>query len=89
MPEEPRDKHISELIPMMDAILEKNPDAELFIKWTCPQCGERAMSSDANVFHASGYLHEDCGFLYTGEYFGFMAAFTVGRGCKLRSQEKP
>lgn len=71
----PEDIHEDELIRRMEAVLALHPHAEVFVKWTCPKCGERVMSGEANTYHSAGYLHEDCGFLYTGKFFGFMAAF--------------
>ena len=75
----PNDLHVTDLIKQMEALLRENPHVQLFVKWTCPNCGQRAMSAEPNVFHAQGYVHEDCGFLYAGDYYGFMAAFTIGK----------
>lgn len=71
----PNDIHVTELVQQMESILTASPHAQLFVKWTCPQCGERVISDDANVFHAGGYRHEECGCLYTGEWFGLLAVF--------------
>jgi predicted RNA-binding Zn-ribbon protein involved in translation (DUF1610 family) len=73
----PNDIHVTELVTRMESILATHPNAQLFVKWTCPNCGERVMSDDANVFHAGGYRHEECGFLYTGEWYGFLAAINL------------
>lgn len=72
IPEPHNDLSAEELVERFEAILDANPTARLYVKWTCPNCGERAMSSDANVFHAGGYLHEDCGFMYHGDRYGFL-----------------
>lgn len=64
--------------------MTRNPNVRIYVKWTCPACGERVMSGEPNVFNAGGYVHDDpnCGFHYTGEYWGFMAEFSnpVGKG---------
>jgi predicted RNA-binding Zn-ribbon protein involved in translation (DUF1610 family) len=75
MPHEPEDLHVDELIRRMEAILVKHPSAKLFVKWTCPKCGERVTSNEANVVHTGGYRHDDCGGMYHGDLFGFMAIF--------------
>jgi predicted RNA-binding Zn-ribbon protein involved in translation (DUF1610 family) len=72
----PNDMHQDELVLMMEELLRQAPNASLFVKWTCPNCGERAMSMEANTFHPTGYVHDDCGFLYQGPYYGFMAMFS-------------
>jgi hypothetical protein len=69
----PNDVHIDELMPQMNVILEEFPNSLLYLKWTCPTCGERATAETANTYHTDGYVHADCGGWYHGKYFGFMA----------------
>jgi hypothetical protein len=66
------DKHITEIVRIMDQTIDKNPGAQCFVKWTCPGCGERVTANEANVIYQGGYRHEDCGKVYTGEHFGLM-----------------
>ncbi len=67
---EPNDIHKDELLPMMETLIGQG--FIVFVKWTCPQCGERVTSMEPNAFHTGGYRHDDCGFLYTGDMFGIM-----------------
>lgn len=63
-----------ELIRMMRGLIaDSGGNVQLYVKWTCPNCGERVVSTTANVFHKNGYLHEDCGHLYTGDLYGLLA----------------
>lgn len=43
-----------------------------YVKWTCPECGQRCASGEPNVFRSAGYYHDEpnCGALYKGPYFG-------------------
>ena len=46
---------------------------DVYVKWTCPRCGERVMCETPNTFYAGGFRHavradgEPCGFVYHGE----------------------
>lgn len=73
-----RDLPSAQLLAEMERVLTEHPTAELYVKWTCPDCGERVTSDTANTFHAGGYRHEGCGGFYDGDRFGFMAVFTKG-----------
>ena len=72
-----------ELIKSMDRWI--NEGAEVFVKWTCPACGERVMCDTPNTFYTDGFLHSEkedgsvCGCLYYGENgFGFLLSFAPG-----------
>lgn len=73
------DKHIDEIIKMVESIAEKGGQA--YIKWTCPRCGERVTCSDANTIYQKGYGHEErengtyCGEIYRGDKFGLLVVF--------------
>jgi hypothetical protein len=70
------DKPITDMMDEINKWIEKG--AEVYMKWTCPGCGERVASETANVHHTRGYRHgekangEFCGELYTGALFGYM-----------------
>ena len=76
MPNEHNALPTSELLPMMDKLIEQG--FNVFVKWTCPNCGERVTSLDANTFHTAGYMHDECGHLYTGDEFGIMLHLDFG-----------
>lgn len=60
----------------MSGLLDTFPYALIWIKWTCPGCGERVTADEPNTFCTQGYLHttrEDgtpCGIPYDGHLFG-------------------
>ena len=66
------DKPVEEILSLMNDAIEKGFDC--YVKWTCPACRQRAVSTDKNTFYTKGYLHEDCGYLYTGKMFGLLAS---------------
>lgn len=66
------DVPLEEIIKLVEKVLSRDPTALCFVKWTCPQCGERVDSSQPNVICTSGYVHEDCGYHYKGELYGLM-----------------
>lgn len=74
----PEDITARQLVEQMEALLSEHPSAQLYVKWTCPGCGERVSADDPNSFHLGGYVHEECGTLYQGDAFGFMAVFGPG-----------
>lgn len=81
MERNPQELTTDELLEEMEAVLARYPSAKLFVKWTCPKCGERVTSTDANTFHSKGFYHDEdnCGALYTGPYWGYAAMFTSVR----------
>lgn len=70
------------LLEIMNAYMAKGYD--VFVKWTCPQCGERAISNEPNCFNTGGYIHEEkaggapCGVLYHGPVYGVLAYVALG-----------
>lgn len=80
MSEAPKDISSAELIRLMEDHLEQHPNDQLYVKWTCPKCGQRCTSPDANTFHTQGYLHDElsCGHLYTGDQFGLLLVASMG-----------
>ncbi len=76
------DLEIVELMPMIDNLIEQG--AVVFLKWSCPSCGERVTANEPNSYHRGGYRHEEkkdgspCGFLYLGTRFGLLAVHSVG-----------
>lgn len=65
------------IVDAMNAWIAKG--YHVFIKWTCPLCGDRPMANEPDEFHTGGYVHEErhdgtpCGHLYTGGLYGLMA----------------
>jgi ribosomal protein S27AE len=71
------DRPIQVLLPEIEGILDKGRDSVVFLKWTCPRCGERAIAHVANKFCTQGYVHKQrhdgspCGGIYLGSLFGY------------------
>lgn len=65
------------LIPLMEQYMSFGFDT--FVKWTCPECGERCAANEPNTFNEGGYQHttrsdgSPCGATYHGDLYGFMA----------------
>ena len=78
------DIDISEIQRKTDALLAANPTVKVYLKWTCPTCGERVTATEPNSYCLRGYYHEEkddgssCGALYTGTKFGMLLLFAVG-----------
>lgn len=74
------DMEKEKLLPIMNAWLSKGYD--VYVKWTCPQCGERAAANEPNTFNDGGYIHEEkldgspCGVLYHGPVYGLLATWS-------------
>jgi len=70
------DRPSKELIPEMDELIRQGHS--VYVKWTCPKCGDRCRDDTPNRFCTEGYRHstrEDgsyCGGEYEGDLFGFM-----------------
>ena len=69
------DKHISEILRMANEVIQNG--GQVYLKWTCPKCGDRVTADEANTYHTSGYIHTDkgCGYHYKGEMFGFLVVY--------------
>ena len=71
----PGDLPLPEIARQMASILDSHPPghARVYIKWTCPRCGERCISGTPNLINTS-YKHDDehCGAIYTGQQYGLM-----------------
>lgn len=69
------DKHIREIMEMVKPILESG--GLVYLKWTCPKCGERVTADEANTYHADGYIHTEpyCGYHYKGTQYGFLVVY--------------
>ena len=80
----PKDRDILDLLDLMLGVLKKHPHAKFYLKWTCPQCGERVAADKPNVYCEEGYIHTECkdgsrcGAHYTGRLYGLRLIF--GRG---------
>jgi hypothetical protein len=67
-----QDKPIQELLRQIDGLADEG--ALCWLKWTCPGCGERAVSDVPNIYHVT-YAHDKgkdgspCGAVYTGKLF--------------------
>lgn len=71
------DIDIQEVLRQIDEIIDQHPYALVFLKWTCPGCGERVMANEPNSYAGGGYVHEQkadgalCGSSYSGTRYGF------------------
>lgn len=68
------DKPLDEIIAMMKQVLDDNPFARCYLKWTCPGCGKRVTSEQPNAVFKQGMRHNEdgCNTLYTGPLWGLM-----------------
>lgn len=77
MPEKVNDIHRDDLIRRANKLLAEKPRALVFIKWTCPGCGERVTADNPNT-PCLGNRHTEkadgspCGVTHYGEYLGMM-----------------
>lgn len=75
------DKPIEDILNLMEKVVAQGGLA--YIKWTCPKCGERVTSDQANCFYMQGYKHTEkddgtpCGETYRGTMFGLRALFST------------
>ena len=75
----PTDINSIALVNKMNDILTRlDGKAKVYVKWTCPGCGERVTSTQPNSFHTDGYTHEECGVTYTGDMFGMALVTIIG-----------
>lgn len=74
-----RDLPLGQIAKMMENILEDNPHALCYVKWTCPACGERVTSTEANTIRTGGMIHDElsCGYHYTGDLYGLFVEFSL------------
>ena len=72
---------VQELIAAADRLIARG--FQIWIKWTCPRCGDRCCADEPNTFCAHGYRHstrengEPCGHHYNGQRYGLMAATAI------------
>lgn len=66
----PKDHHIDLLLTTLDEKVKANPNMKVYLKWTCPGCGERVTATEPNTYYTEGYVHESCGATYRGKMFG-------------------
>src|SRR5260370_28532217 len=65
------DVAVDELLRLMDEVMAAGAIA-VYVKWTCPRCGDRVVADAACSFHPEGYTHTTradgtpCGHLYVG-----------------------
>lgn len=71
------DRPIAEIQRMMNDVRAKG--GKSWIKWTCPKCGERCLSTDPDTINLGGYQHDACGGVYTGALYGLMVLLPLGR----------
>ena len=70
------DRPITEMLSEIEQLAESG--ALVFLKWSCPACGERVIANEPNRYCSLGYRHEEkkdgspCGCLYTGTLFGYL-----------------
>lgn len=70
------DRPIQEMLPEIESLVQRG--ALVYLKWNCPQCGERCIDNIPNRYCRLGYRHEEkqdgsvCGAVYTGELFGYL-----------------
>jgi hypothetical protein len=80
----PGDLEIDELLRQLDQLIAKG--ATVFVKWTCPSCGDRCVADEPNQFHPEGYTHTTrdtgapCGTLYVGPKWGIRAIYLLEGG---------
>lgn len=70
------DKLSTEIIEMANNVIAQGGD--VWVKWTCPGCGDRCIADDKNTFHRGGYKHDKCGTWYRGDLYGMMVAYIDG-----------
>lgn len=74
------DVPMGRLIEIMNAYIAKGYD--VYVKWTCPKCGDRCISNEKNCFQTQGYRHEEkvdgspCGEIYWGPLYGVLASWS-------------
>jgi hypothetical protein len=88
MQEEPRKVAPDDIDQPFDVTLQRMEEliqrgAVVFVKWTCPGCGERCMSDVPNSICATGYYHTEkhdgtrCGTPYTGGEHGMYGLVAI------------
>lgn len=81
MPTTSDDVTEARLLEIMREFMKKGFD--VYVKWTCPKCGERVTCPTANSFYPAGFIHEEkadgsaCGELYLGPTYGVMAVIAL------------
>lgn len=76
------DRLIDDMLPEINQLIQAG--AQVYLKWTCPGCGERVMANEPNCFYEMGFRHTDpnCGHVYMGRRFGYLVVAVLGVGQK-------
>ena len=78
---EPTDRPLENIIQLIDQTLHRIPTAKLYIKWTCPGCGDRCIADEPNVVYRHGYAHDRCGTHYDGAAgYGLLLVHSLKEG---------
>ena len=70
------DFEIEEMLPKIDELIRSG--VLVYLKWTCPKCGERVTANEPNTYRTQGYQHEErldgiiCGEWYYGTKFNYL-----------------
>jgi len=76
------DYEIGDMLPRMNELIQDG--CLIYLKWTCPACGERVTSTEANSYQTGGYLHDEkmndepCGATYYGTKFNYVMISSTG-----------
>ncbi len=87
----PNDYEIDDMLPRMNELIQDG--CLVFLKWTCPSCGERVTSNQPNTYQTKGYQHEEkadgslCGGLYMGTRFNYVMIASTGTAQGERGME--
>jgi len=81
------DRPFAEIVAIGNRMLEHEGYTQVFLKWTCPKCGDRCMSDVPNEYAQTGYIHTErengqpCGHHYQGENgYGITGVISCGDG---------
>lgn len=74
--QEHQDLEVPELLEKMNELIERG--CEVWVKYTCENCGERVTSNTPNAFFTEGWVHDDCGFKSFPKKFGLMIITKFG-----------
>lgn len=86
------DREITDLLPEIEALIDQG--ATIYLKWTCPACGERCVADEPNKYHVRGYLHTErddgtsCGTWYHGTRFGYLLIASCVTGTYDREKQE-
>lgn len=80
-PPRPGDLDLDATATAMQGLMDKGHT--VFVKWTCPGCGDRCIADEPNTIHTDGYHHGEradgtvCGTWYRELRFGLFAQLQV------------